>query len=92
MISQGIEQGLIQKLQGLKYIYCSDIRDCAPLEQNFRRNFEVPNHVQHHGCRVKKPVDSTAIPEAYRASRMLRKLNSHQLGTLLRTAHHIIIH
>lgn len=39
---QQIEQGLIDKLQDLKYKYRPDIRDRAGLEKDFREKFEVP--------------------------------------------------
>ena len=42
---QQIEQGLIAKLQDLKYTYRSDISDKASLEQNFRKKFEALNRV-----------------------------------------------
>lgn len=42
-----IEQGLIDKLVDLKYIYRPDIRDRATLEQNFRTKFEALNMVSY---------------------------------------------
>ncbi len=41
MTEQQIEQDLIKKLSDLKYVYRSDIRDRAALEQNFREKFEA---------------------------------------------------
>jgi len=45
MTEQQIEQDLIKKLSDLKYLYRSDIRDRAALEQNFREKFEALNRV-----------------------------------------------
>lgn len=42
---QQIEQGLIARLQDLKYTYRSDIHDKASLEKNFRKKFEALNRV-----------------------------------------------
>ena len=92
MIEQDIEQGLIQKLQDLKYTYRPDIRDRAALDQNFRRHFEALNHVQLTDAEFHRLLDSIVTPDVYGASRMLRALNTRQLATLLRTAHHVILH
>ncbi len=40
-----IEQGLIERLKGLKYIYRPDIVDRKTLEQNFKTKFEALNRV-----------------------------------------------
>jgi hypothetical protein len=45
MIEKEIEQALIEKLGDLKYIYRSNICDCATLEQNFREKFEALNRL-----------------------------------------------
>ena len=41
-----VEYGFIGKLQGLKYEYRADIRDCASLDRNFREKFEALNRVK----------------------------------------------
>jgi len=43
---QEIEQGLINRLEELKYTYRPDIRDREALEQNFREKFEALNRVR----------------------------------------------
>ena len=91
MTEQEIEEALIQKLSDLKYNYRTDIRDRAALEYNFRRHFEALNHVQLTDVEFYRLLESIVTPDVYRASRMLRALNTHQLGTLLRTAHHRIL-
>jgi len=42
---QEIENGLIAKLNELKYTYRADLVDRAMLEQNFRTKFEELNRV-----------------------------------------------
>lgn len=43
MTIQDIEQGLISRLQELKYTYRSDITSSSALEGNFREKFEALN-------------------------------------------------
>ena len=43
---QEIEQGLINRLEELKYTYRPDIHDREALEQNFREKFEDLNRVR----------------------------------------------
>jgi type I restriction enzyme R subunit len=41
-----LEDELIDKLEGLKYVYRPDIRDRASLERNFREKIEALNRVK----------------------------------------------
>ena len=43
---QEIEQGLINRLEELKYTYRPDISDREALERNFRQKFEALNRVR----------------------------------------------
>ena len=70
---QNIENNLIEKLQGLKYTYRSDIRNRQDLEANFRRHFECLNHVVLEDSEFKRLLDDIITPNVYHASHKLRK-------------------
>jgi type I restriction enzyme R subunit len=66
---QDIEQGLISKLEDLKYTYRPDIRDRLTLEENFRRKFEELNKVRLSDTEFERlkeqivtPSPATSVP------------------------------
>jgi type I restriction enzyme R subunit len=71
-----IEQGLLAKLDDLKYAYRSDIRDRATLEANFREKFEALNRVRLTDSEFQRLLDSVITPDVYNAARTLRSINS----------------
>jgi len=71
-----IEQGLIEKLQDLKYSYRPDIRDRAALEKNFREKFEVLNGVHLTDAEFARLLDQIVTPDVFAAARHLRERNS----------------
>ncbi len=70
------EQGLIKKLQDLKYSYRPDIRDRDALEKNFREKFEDLNRVQLTDAEFARLLDQIVTPDVFAASRHLRQRNS----------------
>jgi len=73
---QQIEQGLIDKLQDLKYSYRPDICDRASLEKNFREKFEALNRVHLTDAEFARLLDQIITPDVYAAARLLRERNS----------------
>ena len=71
-----IEEGLIGKLQGLKYEYRRDIRDRAALEQNFREKFEALNRVKLSDAEFKRLLEDIVNPDVFTAARTLRERNA----------------
>jgi len=71
-----IEEGLIGKLQGLKYEYRRDIRDRAALEQNFREKFEALNRVNLSDGEFKRLLEDIVTPDVFTAARTLRERNA----------------
>lgn len=76
MNEQQIEQILITKLQDLKYIYRSDIRDRAALEQNFREQFEALNRVKLTENEFPRLMEQIITPDVFMAARNLRERNN----------------
>lgn len=70
---QQIEQGLIARLQDLKYTYRSDIRDKASLEQNFRRKFEALNRVNLSDAEFNRLRDEIITADVFLAAQALRE-------------------
>ncbi|WP_020560780.1 type I restriction endonuclease subunit R [Thiofilum flexile] len=68
-----IEQGLINKLIGLKYTYRPDIRDKAMLEQNFRQKFEALNRVKLTEAEFARLRDEIVTTDVFAASQALRE-------------------
>ncbi len=72
----GIEYGLIGKLQGLKYEYRPDITDRAALEQNFREKFEALNRVRLTDGEFARLLDEIVTSDVFAAAKTLRSINS----------------
>jgi type I restriction enzyme R subunit len=72
----GIESGLIGKLQGLKYDYRRDITNRATLEKNFREKFEALNRVRLTDSEFARLLDEIVAPDVFIASKTLRSINS----------------
>ncbi|WP_231136257.1 type I restriction endonuclease subunit R [Providencia stuartii] len=70
---QQIEQGLIAKLQDLKYSYRSDIRDKASLEQNFRKKFEALNRVNLSDAEFNRLREEIITADVFLAAQALRE-------------------
>ncbi len=70
---QQIEQGLITKLQDLKYIYREDIRDKVSLEQNFRKKFEALNRVNLSDTEFNRLRDEIITADVFGAAQALRE-------------------
>lgn len=76
MREQQIEQGLIEKLEDLKYTYRPDIRDRAGLEKNFREQFEKLNRVHLTENEFARLMEQIVTPDVFMAARILRERNS----------------
>ncbi|SEA99330.1 type I restriction endonuclease subunit R [Marinobacterium iners] len=70
---QQIEQGLIARLQELKYTYRDDIRDKAGLEQNFRKKFEALNRVNLSDAEFNRLRDEIITADVFQAAQALRE-------------------
>lgn len=70
---QQIEQGLITKLQDLKYTYRDDIRDKASLEQNFRKKFEALNRVNLSDAEFNRLREEIITADVFLAAQALRE-------------------
>lgn len=68
-----IENGLIQKLEELKYRYRPDIRDRASLETNFFQNFEELNRVRLTQNEKTRLLDEIISPDVFTSARLLRE-------------------
>ena len=73
---QDIEQGLIRKLQELKYTYRPDIRDRETLEANFREKFEALNQVRLTDAESARLLDTIISPDVFACAETLRHRNS----------------
>ena len=71
-----IENGLIEKLVELKYVYRADIRDRAALEKNFREKFEALNRVHLTDSEFARLLDGIVTPDVFTAAKHLREKNS----------------
>lgn len=71
-----IEHDLIVKLEALKYIYRSDIRDRASLEANFRKKFQELNRVTLSDSEFERLKDDLVTADVFAASKRLREINS----------------
>ncbi len=67
-----IEEFLINKLQDLKYVYRSDIRDRAKLDANFREKFEALNRVKLTDGEFERLLNEIVRPDVYEAAQILR--------------------
>ena len=68
-----IENGLIQKLEELKYRYRSDIRDRTSLETNFFQNFEELNRVRLTQNEKTRLLDDIINPDVFTSAKLLRE-------------------
>ena len=68
-----IEQGLIKKLEDLKYSYRPDIRDKVALERNFRQKFEALNHVRLTDAEFARLRDEIINADVFQAAKTLRE-------------------
>ncbi|MBT8763095.1 type I restriction endonuclease subunit R [Desulfohalobiaceae bacterium Ax17] len=73
---QEIEQGLIKKLEELKYIHRDDIRDRDALEKNFREKFEALNRVRLTDAEFERLLDSIISPDVFTCAETLRHRNT----------------
>ncbi|XGA80740.1 type I restriction endonuclease subunit R [Halomonas sp. CH40] len=73
-----IEQQLIKKLNELKYVYRSDIRDKAALEQNFREKFEALNYVRLTDAEFARLRDEIINADVFQAAKSLREYGHFQ--------------
>lgn len=71
-----IEQDFIEKLQDLKYVYRSDIRDKDTLNQNFRKKFEELNHVNLSDAEFARLMDGIINGDVFNSAKILREKNS----------------
>ena len=71
-----LEQGLIEKLQQLKYTYRPDIRDRSTLEQNFRKQFEALNRVHLTNSEFDRLLEQIISKDVFTAAKRLRERNN----------------
>ena len=73
---EGVEYGLIGKLQSLKYECRRDITDRATLERNFREKFEALNRVRLTDAEFSRLLDEIVSADVFTASKTLRSINA----------------
>lgn len=78
----GIEYGLIGKLQGLKYECRADITDRVSLEKNFRGKFEALNRVRLTDGEFARLLDEIVSPDVFTAAKTLRQMNAFKRGLM----------
>ncbi|TXI49581.1 MAG: type I restriction endonuclease subunit R [Lysobacter sp.] len=71
-----LEDELIDKLEGLKYVYRADIQDRASLEQNFREKFEALNRVKLTDAEFYRLLDEVVTHDVFKAAQCLRSRNA----------------
>ncbi len=71
-----LEIELLERLRDLKYEHRDDIRDRASLEKNFRRKFEVLNHVKLTDGEFQRLLDEIVTPDVFTAAHTLRNRNA----------------
>jgi len=72
---QEIEQGLINRLEELKYTYRPDISDREALEQNFREKFEALNRVQLTDTEFARLLETIVSSDVFTCAETLRNIN-----------------
>jgi len=72
---QEIEQGLINRLEELKYTYRPDIRDREALEQNFREKFEALNRVRLTDTEFARLLETIVSSDVFTCAETLRNIN-----------------
>ena len=70
---QEIEQGLINRLEELKYTYRPDIRDRDALEQNFREKFEALNRVRLTDTEFARLLETIVSSDVFTCAETLRE-------------------
>lgn len=73
---QQIEQGLISKLDSLKYDYRSDIRDQNALDANFREKFEALNRVKLSNAEFTRLKEQIISDDVFASAKRLREVNT----------------
>ena len=73
---QEIEEGLIRKLEELKYSHRPDIHDREALEQNFRKQFEALNRVRLTDDEFARLLNDVINPDVFACAEHLRHRNS----------------
>lgn len=68
-----LEQQFLEKLQDMKYVYRSDIRDLDSLEKNFREKFERLNYVTLSDDEFRKLLQENVTSDVFTASKHLRE-------------------
>lgn len=68
-----LEQQFLEKMQELKYVYRSDIRDLDALEKNFRQKFERLNFVSLSDDEFRKLLQENITADVFTASKRLRE-------------------
>jgi type I restriction enzyme R subunit len=71
-----IERDLVSKLEELKYVYRSDIRDRAALERNFREKFDALNRVRLTDSEFQRLLEGITTHDAFAAANVLRGYSS----------------
>ena len=71
-----LEEELVEKLRGLKYLHRADIRDRAALEKNFREKFQALNHVKLTDAELERLLTDVVTPDVFTAAHTLRNRNS----------------
>ncbi len=70
-----IEDGFIEKLKDLKYIYREDIRDRLSLVSNFREKFQTLNRVNLTDSEFDRLLEDIIKPDVFASSKLLRQQN-----------------
>lgn len=71
-----IENEFISKLEALKYIYRSDIRNIEALNKNFREKFEALNKVNLSDNEFSRLMELIVSPDVFKNAQTLRGMNS----------------
>ena len=68
-----IEQKLIEKLVGLKYVYRTDIRDRKTLESNFREKFNLKHYCNLSDSEFDRLLSELVEKDVFKCSKKLRE-------------------
>jgi len=71
-----LEDELIEKLEGLKYVFRADIYDRATLERNLREKFEALNRVSLTDAEFQRLLEELVTPDVFTAAETLRNRNA----------------
>lgn len=71
-----VEQQLISRLEGLKYVYRPDIRDVESLEANFRAKFNALNRVNLTDSEFGRLKEEIISPDVFASAKLLRTRNT----------------